>query len=293
MREIFRIDSSYHHNAHSLSSDGSMAAIVGDGKVTVNDKNGKHLYNIKTEKNYDILATSWNVSGNILSIVYENLDQVTVWYEKNSDTRMIQVGFNDPSFLIWSSTNNNIFALGTKKGNLVICNALNCKTETILGKHSSEITCGIWMDNDILVLGGRDETITFSSNIGQTIHNISLNSSPKALSHICLDECCYIAVQLNSEVCFVNATNIGFTNDDKEQVRVATYPSDIGNIQCHFWQPDCSSILIGTSKGKFILQPNPLLGNRDNKYEVLDFFVRPGKCFTCCVQRQSFVLIGE
>ena len=102
------------------------------------------------------------------------------------------------------------------------------------------------------------------------------------------------AVQLSSEMRFMEVTNLEFSSDDKEQVKAVIYPPNIGSIECHlFWQPDSSSILIGTSQGRFVLQSNPLLGNRDSGYEILEFSVRPGKCFTCCFQRQSFVLIGK
>ena len=230
------------------------------------------------------------MAGDTLVIIYENYDKVALWYKSSAETYLIDVGFKDPSFFLWSPKNDT-FILGTKKGNLVIYDILNDKVDTILGKHSKEITCGTWTDDDMLVLGSNDKTISFSSRDGQTIQSFSLMSNPKTILHTYHNDRCFISVNLDSDVWFYDASNP--LDGVQKESKLITFPPEVGRILCHFWQPDGGSIIISTTCGRFICQPNPLLENMDDDYHILEYSVQLGRICKCCVQLQSFVVVGK
>lgn len=283
-REILQVNSTnYPGGVHSINTEGSVVAIVQKQKVSVKDCKGNQIHDIGFES-HDVFKTGWNNNGDFLVIVYESYDHVTLWRRETNEIILLHTGFKDPSLLVWSST-HDIFIVGTKKGNLYMYDVTSCKSDTILGKHSLEITCGTWTSNHILVLGSNDKTISLSSSDGLTIQILPLGSIPRSISSASFNESCFITASMDSRLCFFDLSN--------RKLNVVKYPVNIGSIRCHFWKPDCSAVFIVTSQGNFISQSNPLFEGHDKDYKMLDFNTYKIEVCTSCVQTQSLVLMGE
>ncbi len=291
MREIFQIDSPYQGSLRCISPDSSSVAITDSQVVAIHDCDGKHLCSIEIEQERNIFAIEWNSAGNILCVVYEDHDEVTLWYKSNNEIHLIRSGFKDISLLLWSPSNDS-FILGTKKGNLVICNVSKNNVDTILGKHSGEILCGTWTNDGLIVLGSDDKTISFSRTDGGAIQTFSLPYRPKNISHVSSNGYCFVSAELDFGIWFSDASQENYSNGIQSEPALTIFEEDLGSVVCHFWQPNCKSILIGTSHGKFIRQPNPLLQDAEDKYNVLEYTIPLGTLSKSCAT-QSLVLVGK
>jgi hypothetical protein len=102
---------------HSLSSDGSLIAIISSRSILINDISGVLLNEIKIDETDIVFTSKWNYSGDILAIVFENRKEVALWSKSSNTINSLQVELKDPSTLIWSP--HDIFALGTKQGKII------------------------------------------------------------------------------------------------------------------------------------------------------------------------------
>lgn len=286
MRELFQIHSQNPcQNVHSVSDDGSLVAIVVKDKVVLKTQRGIQFDEVNVESN-DIFTTKFNSRGTLLIVAYKNRNHITLW-KKADQGGIIDVGFKDPSLIIWSPT-EDIFCMGTENGNLVIYNVANEKLDKILRKHSDEITCGIWTCENMLVLGSKDKTISLSSGDGQTIKIMSLGaySFPREITYAHVDQCHMIVAAVDPGICFLDTSTL--------QMNVVDLHDDIGYVGCLFALPDCRSIIIATTKGIFASVTNPLLDqNEDNYYKRLRLYSGHINFISCCTETQSFLMTNE
>ena len=74
------------------------------------------------------------------------------------------------------------FNTGTKKGNLLIYRKDLKKKIPVLGKHSKEITCGAWSEDNRLALGSKDKNLTISTADGDELERTVLKKEPVEIS---------------------------------------------------------------------------------------------------------------
>ncbi len=296
MRETLQIQSSPRQGKGqtcSVNADGTMVAILREDKVDIVDFQGNVCHQIEIETNHDIFETKWNSSGNILCVVYKDHNYALLWIQSTTKTLPIEIGFNDPSFLLWSPHDNR-FILGTQKGNLIIYDVSTHHVETILGKHSDEITCGAWIQSDKFILGSTDGTVTVSMMDGQTLHAHYLSNCPLRISCASAENIDYIAVDAGSEIMFLSWSEANAENVVTDEVPCTiSIPGNHGKSECHFWEHCCESILILTSSGYIVKVLNPYITDDDHKLGLFDHTIKcPRQCISS-FQEQMFLYIGK
>ena len=60
--------------------------------------------------------------------------------------------------IAWAS-NQQILAVGTSKGNLVLYNLVRYQKVPFMGKHTRAVTCAAWSSNALLALGAADKQV--------------------------------------------------------------------------------------------------------------------------------------
>lgn len=60
--------------------------------------------------------------------------------------------------IVWAAK-QQILAVGTSKGNLVLYNLARYQKVPIMGKHTRAVLCAAWSDTDILAMGASDKQV--------------------------------------------------------------------------------------------------------------------------------------
>lgn len=62
--------------------------------------------------------------------------------------------------IAWA-TNQQILAVGTSKGNLVLYNLARYQKVPIMGKHTRAVACAAWNNTEILAMGATDKQVPY------------------------------------------------------------------------------------------------------------------------------------
>ncbi len=62
--------------------------------------------------------------------------------------------------IAWA-TNQQILAVGTSKGNLVLYNLARYQKLPIMGKHTRAVACAAWNNTEILAMGATDKQVQY------------------------------------------------------------------------------------------------------------------------------------
>jgi WD repeat-containing protein 19 len=89
----------------------------------------------------------------------------------------LETNLKDPSFMAWSRTGPQL-AVGTCKGNLLLYNHDNKKSQLLAGKHSKKITCGQWNLENKLALASLDRTMSINESSGELLEQAKLKYDP-------------------------------------------------------------------------------------------------------------------
>lgn len=160
----------------------SCAAVV-LGVVHIFDRYGLRVDEIPLQGNGPILCLDWDVHGECLAVLQEGNGIIPIWDSSSRTTLSVDTNLKDPTFMVWSKTGPQL-AVGTAKGNFLMYNKNTHKKIPVLGKHPKRITCGAWSDQNQLVLGSADNTLTISNDAGDTLEQSQLKRPPTSVCFI-------------------------------------------------------------------------------------------------------------
>ena len=272
-------------DGHSVNSDGSMIAIVRDESVQIVDQKGCTIHQVDIDPTLTVFTTKWNSSGNTICIVMKEYDHALLWSRSLMQTFTVEIGFKDPSLLLWSPY-DDVFLLGTMNGNLIIYDVSSHHIETILGKHSGEITCGAWVGHATFLLGSLDKSATLSKLDGQTLQVYSLSECPLRISCASVQDTYHVAIDTEREILFLCWSES--TVQGQESGSIISIPEEYCGITCHFWERSCESLLLATSSGSIMKVLNPFV-TESHEVGLFDHkMAYPRKCLGC-FEEQMFV----
>ena len=149
----------------------------------------------------------------------------------------------------WSKV-QNILAVGTAKGSLILVDFKTDQKLPILGKHGKKITQLVWSKSNLIGVGSIDGAITINNDHGDTIHAQKLRSEPIALkfgsmkSDTKVHEEDTISCLLEQEVIFLWR----FTTDEQSEL---SFQTKYGKIVNYEWYGD-GYLAIGFDSGRVI-----------------------------------------
>lgn len=102
---------------------------------------------------------------------------VALWNVYDRKCTSLETNLKDPSFMAWSRVGPQL-AIGTCKGNLLLYNSDNKKSQLIAGKHSKKITCGQWNLENKLALASLDKSMSINDDKGELVEQAKLKYDP-------------------------------------------------------------------------------------------------------------------
>lgn len=151
--------------------------------VHIFDRHGQRVDEISLQGHGPILSLEWDVDGECLAVLQEGNGVIPIWDSSSRTTLSVDTNLKDPTFMAWSNVGPQL-AVGTAKGNLLMYNKKTRKKIPVLGKHPRHIVCGAWSDTNQLVLGSVDNTLTVSSDAGDTLEQTQLKRPPTSVCFV-------------------------------------------------------------------------------------------------------------
>nr|XP_043885090.1 WD repeat-containing protein 19-like [Solea senegalensis] len=195
----------------------------------------------------------WDQDGDVLAVIAAKSRFIYLWDASVNRTYHIDSGMRDRmSFILWSKT-SPLLAVGTVKGNLLIYNQQTLRKISVFGIHRKKITCGCWSPQNLLALGGDDNTLSISTHEGDTVRQTTLGGRPSEIhfSLMKMDEMStkedtIVSVSVDKKILML------FSVNDPDNRIELTFQRHYGNIVSYHWYGD-GYILLGFSHGYFVV----------------------------------------
>lgn len=171
-----------HEDLHQRRTDRSLVTCAA-GLVHVFDRHGQRIDEISCGGNGPLLSLEWDGYGESLAVLREGSGIIPIWEASSRSTLNFDTNLKDPTYMSWSRIGPQL-AIGTAKGNFLMYNKNTRKKIPVLGKHPRRITCGAWSDQNQLVLGSSDNTLTLSNEAGDTIDQSQLRRTPTQMCFV-------------------------------------------------------------------------------------------------------------
>lgn len=144
------------------------------------DRHGQRIDEISPQGTGLILCLDWDLDGECLAVLQEGNGVIPIWDSSSRTTISVDTNLKDPTFMAWSSVGPQL-GVGTAKGNILMYNKNNRRKIPVLGKHPGRIVCGAWSNNNQLILGSVDNTLTVSNETGDTLEQTQLKQCPTSM----------------------------------------------------------------------------------------------------------------
>ena len=284
MKQIFHLKVQSDTHLLKWHPEGSLLAVASKGRTSIYERSGSLVDDIPFDNDVNIVALKWK--NDSLAIIGAGVGHVTFWEMSTLTTMKFEIGFSDPSYFVWSPLTMH-FAIGTNKGNAIICDKnAPTKNETLLGKHQSKVVCGTWLQTrDLIVLGSTDRSISVSSRDGTTIAHIKSAEEPV---EIVQEDCSSGLILL---IRLVTRFMVALLQSSGEPI-VLDYQPDLGLIAHQQWHIKLQSIFLYFDCGKVMKKWKPWV-KADSKEEIMDSGFRSMKNIATCPISQSIAFIGE
>eukprot|EP00873_Tetraselmis_striata_P029142 jgi/Tetstr1/449406/TSEL_036501.t1 len=289
MKELFKVPSDHLGEGRARfawSPRGQYMAAVGTHrKVNIYDRNGKLVNEImlpaeeaveevvedKRRRKRGAAAAGgrgsdpeepcallqWDVSGKKLAVLPARCSVCVIWIAKTMEVVKLDTNWKNQelTWMQWSKK-NDILAIGTSKGNLMLYNDNEKKKVPITGKHTKSITCGQWNVENLLAMGGDDATLTVTDGLdGDTIKTVALKAEPHEVIFSSKKETDSRGQSAESTI----SINVGqqsiylmSPNDTEETPIELAFQEMYGNILRHAWYGD-GYIVIGFQSGQVVI----------------------------------------
>ncbi|KAL3146553.1 hypothetical protein ABBQ32_000795 [Trebouxia sp. C0010 RCD-2024] len=234
-------------------------------QVHVFDRRGKLYYHITLpaaefpldERLSGTRALQWDASGDLLAILPRGNSFAIVWTASTREIAQSEAGFKaqEACVIAWAAE-QQILAVGTSKGNLVLYNLARYQKVPFMGKHTRAVLCAAWSNTDILSMGASDKQVTLTrGSDGETLNTLSMKLDPV---EVCFAEKKEEPGQTKHDSCTISV-NVGKRNlylitlDAKgqalEQPLELSFQDQYGDIERHLWFGD-GYILLGFNTGQ-------------------------------------------
>ena len=139
-----------------------------------------------------------------------------------------------------------MLAVGTAKGGLLVYNHNTSRKTTFLGKHTKKITCGAWSEENLLILGSDDHSVTINNSEGDLLQQPLLHGDPSDIQIFTTSSGTKVSIVVNKQTLYL--VNI---NDPDSPLELA-FQAKYGNIVSYRWFGD-GRLLMGFVSGYFVV----------------------------------------
>ncbi|KAL0053124.1 hypothetical protein WJX82_001225 [Trebouxia sp. C0006] len=298
-RELFVIGSDqlgFANATFSWNPRGTFLAISGDKRqVHIFDRRGKLYYHITLptpefphdERMSGTRALQWDASGELLAILPRGNSFAIVWTASTRDIAQSEAGFKaqEACAIAWA-TNQQILAVGTSKGNLVLYNLARYQKLPIMGKHTRAVACAAWNNTEILAMGATDKQVTLTrGSDGETLNTFSVKLDPyevlfaekKAEPGQAKQGSCTLSVNVGKRNLYL--ITLDAQGQALEQPLELSFQDQYGDIERHLWFGD-GYMLLGFSTGNLLVVSTH---TKEIHEEVHSY-----KCLDCCIVDMAY-----
>eukprot|EP00040_Diaphanoeca_grandis_P026894 m.151683 g.151683 ORF g.151683 m.151683 type:complete len:1363 (+) comp30773_c0_seq2:182-4270(+) len=253
MKRVFAIPGKVHGGTEPKAKwqrkVGNFLATAGTNRtVQIWDRNGASVDVIDLAGN--CVDLDWCHDGALLAIINAGNENVILWNAHTQEKREIKTDQKARlTFLRWSQVGYSL-AIGASKGNLVLYNHQTGRQLPILGKHGNKaITCGSWSVDNLLCLGGEDNTISLSNENGNILEQPDLTGPP---SNVQFYNSPSTPTENTISIVIDKKTLYLWKSTDPEAPMELEFQQKYGSIVAYHWFGD-HKLLLGFSKGYFIV----------------------------------------
>jgi len=255
---------------------GNFLATAGSNRtVQIWDRNGASVKVIDLPG--DCTDLDWCHDGALLAIIQAGSENFLLWNANTMETRTIKTEQKARlTSLFWSKVGYSL-AIGGSKGNLVLFNYQTGRQIPVLGKHGNKpITCGAWSIDNLLCLGGQDETASLSNENGDTLQQPELTGDP---SNITFYNSPSDPAENTVSIIINHKTLYLWKSTEPDAPIELEFQVKYGDIAAYQWFGD-RKLLLGFSKGYYIIVSTDyhhigqeLYQNRNHKMELKDIVI--------------------
>ncbi|VDK22301.1 unnamed protein product [Taenia asiatica] len=200
----------------------------------------------------------WERNGQVLAIIDDQTHYVYVWeaHSLKMTNKIVGTSSNEYrenlSTIAWSKVDER-FAIGTSKGNMLICDWTTKKKYPVLGVHTRRILGVVWSFTGLLATIGEDKVLSLSSIDGDLIKQVKLDGLPKDVSFVRTSLSKFGHNEDNAISCIVNQTQLLIWKFHEDTVPISyNFDDSCGSLVAHAWQ-DMENIIVGFSEGSIAL----------------------------------------
>ena len=218
--------------------------------MNIFNRQGVHQSSIPLEGNGRCLQLDWDPQGETLAILQHGSPIVKLWDANQGVESSLDTLMKDLTYMRWAGT-KPLLAIGTAKGNLLLYDKRTLKKQSIMGKHSKQITGGVWSSASELALASSDKQVTVSNADGETLVQHSLRGEPTELRFHRGGEDGGHRRETTLSAIVGGKSIMVFDTSDPESLRNAaemTFQSNYGTIVSYEWFGD-SFVCIGFESG--------------------------------------------
>ncbi|VDM33193.1 unnamed protein product [Hydatigera taeniaeformis] len=195
----------------------------------------------------------WDRNGQILGIIDDETHYIYVWEACSLKLNRFPTNFKENiSTIAWSKVDER-FAVGTSKGNMLICDWNTKKKYPVLGVHTRRILAVVWSFTGLLATTGEDRVLSLSSIDGNPIKQVELEGIPRNVifTHTSLSK--FGRNEDNAVSCIVNQNQllVWKFHEDVQPISY-TFNGLCGDVVAHVWQ-DMECVIVGFSEGSLAL----------------------------------------
>lgn len=212
--------------------------------MSITDRNGQTVDVIELPG--VCCGMEWSRDGALLAIIQDKTPDVLLWDASSKKTMALDTTLkSNPTFLAWAQQ-GTVLAVGTAKGGLLIYNHHTSRKTTFLGKHTKKITCGTWSDENMLVLGSEDHSVTINNSEGDLLQQPLLHGDPSDIQIHNTPSGAKISIVVNKQTLYL--INV---NDPDNPLELA-FQAKYGNIVSYRWFGE-GRLLMGFASGFFVV----------------------------------------
>jgi WD repeat-containing protein 19 len=263
MKKLFTLSPQYHgHGAVSFAwqPSGNYVASIGEGNrnLFLFDRRGVQVEEVALKSTARVLQLEWDKDGEILAILQQGEATVSLWRHAEKKLEVLEMNSKDPTFLAWSKVGPQL-VIGTARGNMMIYNKRTMKKQTVMGKHSKKVTCGVWHAQDnIFACGSEDKTVSVSDEQGDSVLKaddpLRLKSEPSQIqfTDIKSDSPHDSSRDKTVSMLLGDATMLLFSMADPSKPTELAFQQKYGTMKSYAW---CGSdyLIIGFSLGYIVV----------------------------------------
>lgn len=263
---------------------GNMIAFSGTNRiVNISDRNGQPIDSFELPGL--CVGMDWSSDGSVLAVINDKSADVILWDSSSRKAASLDTSMRaQPTFIAWSKL-GLVLAVGTAKGGVLVYNHQNARKTPFLGKHVKKITCGVWSEENHLILGSEDHSVSINNSEGDVIQQPVLGGDPSNIQVFESSSGPRVSIVVDNKTLYLVSIN------DPDTPLELAFQSKYGNIVSYRWFGD-ARLLMGFASGYLVVVSTNMTHIGQELYQARNHKTRLSDV-TSCVALNKAATCGD